>query len=239
MHKSAPIEMREIVLVTDGRSNIGGNPIDAARIAHDKGIIVNTIGIVEDGGKEEPYLELNGIVREGGGICDITSLSDLGYSMQMVTRQSVQITIEKAVSAQLKKITGRPLEEMEPESRSKIIEYIKQVGEEVDLKCAILLDCSGSMANKLRVAITSIEELLISFKARKGMSNIAVLTFPGRRGKECDLISGFTRDFDLLSGRLKLIKSGGGTPTYGGIMKAISVFEEEDYLEYPSHVNVY
>jgi len=239
MSVATPMELREIVVVTDGRSNIGGSPVDAARIAHQTGIIVNAIGIVEEGKEEEPYLELDGIVREGGGICDIVPLSGLGYSMQMVTRQSIQMTIEKAVSVQLKKIAGHSLEDMEPESRSKIIEYIKKVGEEVNLNCAILLDCSGSMVNKLHTAITSIEELLISFRSRKGMSSIAVLAFPGKRGEECELISRFTKDFDYLSSRLKLIKAGGATPTYGGIMNAIGIFEDENPSQYPAKVNVY
>ncbi len=239
MHKSIPMELKEIVVVTDGRSNIGGNPVDAARIAHSKGIVVNAIGILEESREEDPYIELDGIVREGGGICDIVALSGLGSSMQMVTRQSVQMTIEKAVSVQLKKIAGHSLEEIEPASRGKIIDYIRKVGEEVNLRCAILLDCSGSMASKLHTAVTSIEELLLSFRSRKGMSSIAVLAFPGRKGQHCDLISGFTADYELLSSRLGTIKAGGGTPTYAGIMKAVDIFGDEEYVDTPAQVNVY
>lgn len=233
-----PVELKEIIVVTDGRSNIGGNPIDAARIAHREGIIVNTIGIVGEEGEESPFIELDGIARAGGGICDIVPLYKLGYSMQMVTRKSIQMSIERAVSSQLKEIVGYSLQEMEPQSRSKIIEYIKKVGEEVSLKCAILLDCSGSMSNKLDAAVDSIQELIISFKSRKGKSSLAVLAFPGDRGEECKVISGFTTDYSRAMDSLRYLKAKGGTPTYGGIIKAISLFGGEE-CPYPVKANIY
>jgi Ca-activated chloride channel family protein len=238
MERATPMELKEIIVVTDGRSNIGGNPVEAARIAHREGIIVSSIGIVDGEQEEEPFIELEGIARAGGGICDIVPLSRLDYTLQMITRQSVQMTLERAVSLQLKKITGHSLEDMAPESRSRILEYIKKVGEEVSLKCAILLDCSGSMANKLSTAVSSIEELLISLKARKGKAQLGVIAFPGRRGGESELISGFTSDFSLLSSSLKQVKAGGGTPTYGGIMRAIELFEE-GVFKYPAEINIY
>ena len=34
-------------------------------------------------------MELDGIARAGGGICDIIPLAPAGYSVQMVTRQSI------------------------------------------------------------------------------------------------------------------------------------------------------
>ncbi|MBA1334612.1 MAG: hypothetical protein HPY66_2516 [Firmicutes bacterium] len=235
MKRIAAMELKEIIVVTDGRSNIGGDPEEAARIAHREGIIVNSIGIVENGGEEDPFIELEGIAKAGGGLCDIIPMTRLDYSMQMITRHSVQMTLERAVSFQLKKITGYRLDEMDPESRGRIIEYIKRVSDEISIKCVVLLDCSGSMANKMDTALSSIEELLISLNARKGISQLGVVIFPGKTGREYQIVSGFTSDFSVLSKNLKGITTGGGTPTYGGIMGAVELFAEEG-LQIADHV---
>lgn len=227
MKRIAAMELKEIIVVTDGRSNIGGDPVEASRIAHREGIIVNSIGIIEDGGEEDPFVELEGIAKAGGGVCDIIPINRLDYSMQMITRNSTQMTLERAVSLQLKKATGYRINEMDPESRGRIIEYIKRVSDEIDIRCVVLLDCSGSMANKLGTAVSSIEELLISLNARKGFSQLGVVVFPGKTGREYQVVSGFTPDFSVLSKNLKGIKAGGGTPTYGGIMGAVELFAEE------------
>ncbi len=234
-----PMELREIVVITDGKSNIGEKPAKASGLAHSKGIIVNTIGIMDSQEGEEPFLELDSIARVGGGICDIVPLTRLDYSVQMVTRQSVQMTIEKAVSRQLEKITGYCLEEMEPASRARILEYIQKVGDEVTLKCVVLLDCSGSMRNKIKTAIDSIQELLISLKARKGKSSLGIVAFPGGGSRETRVVSGLTDNFEILSSRLKDIRVGGATPTYGGIMRASEMFNEEDPGLYAQEANAW
>lgn len=221
------MRMKEIIVITDGKSNIGGDPIGASGIVHRKGIIVNAIGITGGGEDEEPYLELEGIAKAGGGICDIVPISRLGYSMQTVTRKSVQMTIEEAVGRQLRKITGYSLDDIEPDSRTRILEYIQRVGDEIDLKCVILLDCSGSMKNKIKTAIGSIQELLLSLRARRGRSSIGIVAFPGARGKESRVICGFTDDFGQLTTGLERIRVGGATPTYAGIIRAAAMFDEE------------
>lgn len=224
---TAPMELKEIIVITDGKSNVGGDPAGAALLAHKKGIIVNAIGIMDRGETEEPYIELENIAKAGGGICDIIPLSMLGYSVQMVTMQSVQMTIERAVSRQLRQITGYSLEDMEPDSRSRILEYIQKVGNEVSLKCVVALDCSGSMRSRIKTALGSVQDLLISLKTRKGRSYLGIVAFPGGAGRDSKVISGFTDDFDQLALRLNRIKTGGPTPTYGGIVQASCLFDGE------------
>ena len=94
------MELKEIIVITDGKSNVGGDPAGAALLAHKKGIIVNAIGIMDRGETEEPYIELENIAKAGAAYAIIPA-SMLGYSVQMVTMQSVQMTIERAVSRQL------------------------------------------------------------------------------------------------------------------------------------------
>jgi Ca-activated chloride channel family protein len=231
------MELREIIVITDGKSNIGGDPVDAARLVHKKGIIVNTIGITGKEEQEEPFVELDGIARAGGGICDIIPLTRLGYSIQTVTRKSVQMTIEKAVSRQLRKITGYSLDEMEPDSRTRILEYIQRVGDEVDLRCVVLLDCSGSMKNRIKTAVNSIQELLLSLRARRGRFCLGIVVFPGDAGRESRIVSGFTSDFEELALRLDTIKVGGATPTYAGIIRASEMFDGQDEAMYPDGIH--
>lgn len=231
-----PMQLREIIVITDGRSNIGDSPAGAARIAHRKGIIVNTIGITDSDGAEEPFVELDGIARAGGGICDIIPLPRLGYSVQMVTRQSIQMTIERAVSRQLQKITGYSMEDIPPDSRARVLEYIQRLGDEVDLKCVVALDCSGSMKNKIRTAKNSIQDLLISLKARKGRSYLGMVAFPGGDGRDSRVVSTFTDNFEELAVKLEGIKAGGPTPTYAGIMLSSRLFEEDNLGLYPAEM---
>ena len=61
-------------------------------------------------------MELDGIARAEQQYYDIIPLPRLGYSVQMVTRQSIQMTIERAVSRQLQKITGCSMEDIPPDS---------------------------------------------------------------------------------------------------------------------------
>jgi len=227
-----PMELKEIIVISDGKSNVGENPAKAAFLAHRKGIIVNAIGIMGSGEAEEPYIELEGIAKVGGGICDIIPLSMLDYSVQMVTMRSVQMTIERAVSRQLRNITGYSLEDMEPDSRARILEYIQRMGNEVSLKCVVAIDCSGSMKSRIKTALGSMQDLLISLKTRKGRSCLGIVAFPGRGGREGRVISGFTDDFDELTKRLKRIKVGGPTPTHAGIVRASRLFDGEDLTLY-------
>ena len=39
--------MKQIILVTDGCSNVGVSPVSAAAQAYEEGVVVNVIGIVD------------------------------------------------------------------------------------------------------------------------------------------------------------------------------------------------
>jgi ABC-type iron transport system FetAB ATPase subunit len=121
---------------------------------------------------------------------------------------------------------GQDMEKLEPQSRFKIVDFIEKYGDNVNLKCIIVLDTSGSMRDKPHLAKKSIMELLENLQERKGNSSIAVITYPGENEAMCSLTCGFTSEIDILRQKLESIRPGGGTPTGPAILKACELIYE-------------
>lgn len=225
------IEIKQIIVVTDGKSNAGGSPITAAKEALRSNIIVNAIGILDHGENEEHFREINDIANAGGGNWEYTSVSNLGYSMMAVTQKTVNNTIHSIVGNQLKKIIRGGIEDISPDKRGKIIRYIDELGEYAMVRCCIVIDCSGSMMNKMSMAKQSILELMNSTKGRNGDWKVAVIGFPGESGMLTKVIHPFTDDIKAIKSRLFELKAGGTTPTAAAIIHAIHLLECEDEVE--------
>lgn len=222
---SKEVVIKQVIVVTDGQSNVGGDPVAAAREAYSKDIIVNTIGIVDQKQQDEkPLAEIVDIAEAGGGIYEYTYIDELFQTMQSVTYKTVNRTIQEAVNKQLKEIIGQNLNDMNPASRSKILNYIDTYSDEVALQCCILLDTSGSMANKILSARYSILDLMESFKTRRGRIATAVIAYPVKE-QHCGLIFDFDEDLKDLEERLYTIKTQGTTPTAPAIYYAIELIE--------------
>lgn len=215
-------EIKQIIVVTDGRSNMGISPVEAAKKAHDVGITVSTIGIINLKGSsdEKDIEEVEEIAKAGGGLCEYSHIEELGRTIQNLTHRTAQRTIEQIVSKQLKLIMGEEIESLEPKSRLKIVDFIEKYGESINLKCVIVLDTSGSMRDRLSVARRSVIELLENLQGRKGSSSIAVIAYPGEAAAMCSTICDFTNEIDIMKQKLELVSSGGGTPTGPAILKA-------------------
>lgn len=215
-------EVRQIIVITDGKSNIGMSPIDAARQANKLGIVVSTIGIIghNGDGEERDIEELEGIAKAGGGLCEYTHLENLGMTVQVMTQKTAQKTIEQIVSKQLKTIIGVDINNLEPKSRFKIVEFIENYGDSINLKCVVLLDVSGSMSSKLDTARKSLVDLLQNLRARRGSSKIAVIRYPGYRDEAASIVSDFTDSTEKLQTDLSSLRANGGTPTGPAIEKA-------------------
>jgi Ca-activated chloride channel family protein len=219
------LEIKQIVLVTDGKSNMGGNPITAAKEAAVKNIVVNTIGIVSNHYQEESLYEIQQISLAGGGTWEVSTLDNLGFTMRAVTQKTINKTINTIVGNELKKIIGGDINEIPPGKRSKIVEYMEQLGEESSLKCCILMDCSGSMMNKLSSAKKSILELIDSLEGRKGHSQLAIIAFPGEKGEMTRLVQPLTENFKEAKTSIMSLRAGGTTPTAAAINKAVCIME--------------
>ncbi len=95
--------LKQIIIISDGQSNIGPNPGNMAALALDNSIIVNTIGII-DNEEESSIFELENIAESGGGICELTNINNLSETLSRVTVKSVYSTVEEMVSQELKEI---------------------------------------------------------------------------------------------------------------------------------------
>lgn len=220
--------IKQIIVITDGCSNQGENPAAAALEACKKGITVNAIGLMHNGFDATARAEIESMAEAGGGIADFANLADLSYSMQSLTRSSVQMTIDKAIQRQLATVVGPGgLAAVSPQIRGKIVGVWEDICETATLKCLILLDCSGSMQPKLAQAERSIHELLTSLQGRKGRNLLATAVFPGNMGDVCRIVMNFTADFNNIGSMLTVIRAGGLTPTGPAIIKAVNLFTEQ------------
>lgn len=221
-------EIKLIITVTDGRSNMGVSPVQAAARAFEAGITVSAIGVIDHSESidEKDIEEVEEIAKAGGGLCEYSYMEELGSTMQLLTQKTAQKTIEQIVGRQLRAIIGEDIENLEPKSRLKIVDFIESYGENVNLKCIIVLDTSGSMRNRLHIAKKSVVELLEGLQDRRGSCSIAVITYPADNSDMCSVICGFTSDINILKHKLEYMRSSGGTPTGPAIMKACMLMYE-------------
>ncbi len=223
------IEFKQVILVTDGESNVGINPVKVAEKMNKLGISVSTIGIVNNQETEKPLAEIQEIASKGGGVWEITDIKNLSKTMQMVTKKSTYKTIEEAVSKELKTVLGKNLDNIHPNSRKKILNVIEKIGDEMEIKCCIVIDCSGSMASKMHVAKKSIINLFTFLSERKAKTEIAVISYPGISDELYKISCNFTEDVSTLNNSLQHINTGGTTPTGDALEAAVELFEQNEY----------
>lgn len=222
------MKINQIIVVTDGRSNIGGDPIMASKKAWENDIVVSSIGIIGREESDESQIEeVQKIATKGSGEWELTYIENLSETLQMMTQKTVNKTLNCVVNKQLKEIIGSELEEIRPNDRNKFIEYIENLSDEITLKCCVLMDCSGSMKPKIQRARDSIIELMNSLQGRKGKSEIAIIAFPGRNKEMTNIISDFTDDIDLIKKKIYNMKASGTTPTAPAIYRAIEMFKSK------------
>lgn len=225
--------IKQLIIVTDGQSNVGGDPIEAAERAYRNGIIVNTIGIVDQKSTSEDALnEIAHIAKAGGGNYEYSYINELFQTMQSLTYKTVNQTLQDVVSKQLKEMIGQDINSMEPKSRSKILNYIDDFSDDVGIQCCILLDSSGSMANKIHIARHSILELIHSFKGRKGKVDVAVIAFPGDNLHTCKVLHSFNDSTDRLERAVYDVEPKGGTPTALAIEEGIKLINSFNKVKF-------
>lgn len=99
--------MKQILLITDGCSNVGASPVLAAAHALQDGIVVNVVGVLDYGTIGElGGLEIQEIAKAGGGIHRIVGTPQLAQTIQMMTRKTVVQTIQQAVNKEIQHILG-------------------------------------------------------------------------------------------------------------------------------------
>ncbi|MFD3261984.1 hypothetical protein ACE3MQ_25615 [Paenibacillus lentus] len=218
--------MRQIMLITDGCSNVGESPVLAAALARQEGITVNVVGIVDYGTIGElGSQEISEIARAGGGMSQLTATERLAQTMQMLTRKTVVQTVQQAVNRELRHILGSDgIEDLPPDKRSRVVEVIDDFSESSPLQVALLIDASASMKPKLAAVEEAIRDMMLSLGARKGQSQLAVFHFPGSRGEDAVLDLDWTLDLGSARSIFQRLVMKGATPTGPAIKKVMEFF---------------
>ncbi len=218
--------IRQILLITDGCSNVGENPAAIAALAREQGVAVNVIGVVEnDSIGSQGIAEIEAIAQAGGGFSRIVYTKELSKTVQMVTRQAMTQTIYGVVNRELTSLFGeeKEIDDLPPEKRGEVIEVVDDLGETLQLEICIVVDTSASMKHKLATVKESLLDLSISMQARTGDNSFALLTFPGKR-KETDKLINWTPKINELTTIFNKLTPGGVTPTGSALRDAIAAF---------------
>lgn len=224
--------LKQILLITDGCSNQGEDPIAMAALAKELGMTVNVIGVTDhDVIDEQGVKEIEGIALAGGGVSQIVYAQKLSQTVQMVTRKAMTQTLQGVVNKELQQILGRSqtIEDLPPEKRGEVLEVVDELGETVEVEVLILVDTSASMKDKLPTVKEALLDLSLSLNARSGENRFSVFVFPGKK-KEVEKLLDWTPRLESLTGIFAKLTTGGITPTGPAINEAISYFKKKRSL---------
>ncbi len=224
--------MKQILLITDGCSNVGMSPVVAAAHAAAEGISVNVVGVLDYGDVGElGAVEIAEIAKAGNGLSRLVHMRELTRTVQMMTRKTVVQTIQLAVQKELKQVLGDgSIDALPPEKRGEVVRVMDELGESSSLQVALLIDASASMKPKLAAVEEAIRDLMLSLQARQGKSEISVFHFPGsRNGDDCKLDLGWTNQLDGARTIFPKLQMGGTTPTGPAIMHVIDFYRQGGY----------
>ncbi|MEH7236350.1 vWA domain-containing protein [Bacillus sp. JJ1562] len=224
--------LKQILLITDGCSNQGEDPIAMAALAREQGVTINVIGVVEqDTIDERGMQEIEGMATAGGGVSQIVYSTQLSQTVQMVTKQAMTQTLQGVVNKELQQILGAKtsMEDLPPEQRGEVMEVVDELGETVDLEVLVLVDTSASMKHKLPTVKEALLDLSISLNARMGDNQFSVFVFPGKR-VEVERVLDWTPRLESLSSIFPKLTTGGITPTGPAIREALTYFKKKRSL---------
>lgn len=221
--------IKQILLITDGCSNHGEDPVAMAALAREFGITVNVIGVMEnDIIDEQGVREIEGIAQQGGGVSQIVYSQVLSQTVQMVTRKAMTQTLQGVVNQELRQILGNQasLENLPPEKRGEVLEVVDELNETVDLEVLILVDTSASMKHKLPTVKEALLDLSLSLNARMGNNQFSLFIFPGK-GNEVEKLLDWTPKLESLTTVFAKLNPSGMTPTGPALKEAITYFKEK------------
>jgi Ca-activated chloride channel family protein len=236
--------IKQIILITDGCSNVGTNPVVAAAHAYAEGIVVNVIGILDHGDLgQSGAFEVGEIAKAGGGLSRLVHTRQLSQTIQMMTRQTVAGTIRQTVQEELKRImtskqigqsTLDPIEVLSPQQRSQVIEVIDEMAETVSLRMSLLLDTSASMKSKWSAVTEAIHDLGLSVQARQGANEISIYRFPASSANKlsCEKLVHPTNQLAKMGEFFYNLEMRGTTPTGPAILEVVQdMIQKEEFAQ--------
>lgn len=226
--------LRQVLLITDGCSNSGENPVTTAARLFKSGIVVNVIGVVnEHEANPDSYDEINEIATAGGGVSQIVYEEDLSQTVQAVTVQAMSQTIQGVVNKELTQIFGeqKEIEDIEPERRGEVVELVEEMGETAHLQVLILVDTSASMHSKLPTVKEALLDLSYNLQARAGANEFAIYQYPHEQ-HTIGTITEWTCELQSISVIFPKLTLGGMTPTGPALNEAMQQFAKKQIEGY-------
>ncbi|WAA12352.1 vWA domain-containing protein [Fervidibacillus halotolerans] len=221
--------IKQILLITDGCSNEGEDPVAMAALAKEQGVTVNVIGVMKnDTIDEQGMKEIESIAEQGGGVSQVVYTEMLSQTVQMVTRKAMTQTLQGVVNRELKQILGSEteMEDLPPEKRGEVFEVVEELNDTVNLDVLILVDTSASMKYKLPTVKEALLDLSLSLNARTGNNRFSVFVFPGKK-QFVNKLMDWTPNLDTLPSIFSKLSSGGMTPTGPAIKEALRHFTKK------------
>ncbi|MFC7061777.1 VWA domain-containing protein [Halobacillus seohaensis] len=222
--------LKQILLLTDGCSNYGEDPIAVAALARNQGVTVNVIGVLDDlqAGEPQGLKEVESIAEAGGGVSQIVYQKNLSETVQMVTKQAMNQTIQGVVNKELQHILGesKTIEELPPEQRGEVVEIVDDLGETCQLEVLVLVDSSASMHHKLPTVKEALADLSLSLNARTGANQFSVYSFPDPKHTIKERLA-WTTELSAMHGLFSKLSSGGYTPTGPALKEALYAFTKK------------
>lgn len=212
--------LRQLLLITDGCSNAGKDPVYVAQVARDRGVVTSVIGIIDDGALgEKGRREAQNIAEAGGGMCRIVRVEDLAHTMQMVTRQTMQLTLHEVVNAELRQLVGGESEGLPPATKTKVARFVDTLTEEVAVEIALVVDISASMSGKMAAVREAVRDLEMGLAARTGLHRLIVVTYPGPNGEAAELHEDVPKS---IADAIGALRTAGNTPTGPALELAVT-----------------
>lgn len=225
--------MKQIILITDGCSNVGVNPVVAAAQALAEGIVVNVVGIIDAGDIGElGAAEIGEIAKAGGGLSRLADTNTLSQTVQMMTRRTVTHTIQQAVGKELRHLLGDSrIEALPPGKRAEVVQVMEDMTENSELRIVLLIDASASMKPKIPAVREAIQDLMLSLQARQGVSELAVFHFPGKNNEDAEQDLEWTRDLAKTKNLFYKLNMKGTTPTGPAILHVVRFMMDNRFGE--------
>ncbi|WP_240666774.1 hypothetical protein [Longirhabdus pacifica] len=229
--------IKQILLITDGCSNVGIDPVVAAAQAKEEQIIVNVVGVLDQGDiGEMGAQEIKQIAHAGGGMSSIVSTHQLAQTVQMMTRKTVMGTIQHVVHKELKKSFGTEhLQQLPIDKRAKAVEVMENMTESIPIQVALLIDSSASMKSKLPSVKEAIADLCISLQSRMGEGKLCVFHYPGlNRVDDVKLSLDWTDQVQHVYPLFNKLSMRGTTPTGPAILHVIDYMISSNHITAPA-----
>ncbi|MCP3029680.1 VWA domain-containing protein [Halobacillus sp. A5] len=234
--------LKQILLITDGCSNYGEDPVAVAALARNQGVTVNVIGVLDDHQPGEPQglKEVESIAEAGGGVSQIVYQKNLSETVQMVTKQAMTQTIQGVVNKELQHILGerKTIEELPPEQRGEVVEIVDDLGETCQLEVLVLVDSSASMHHKLPTVKEALADLSLSLNARSGSNQFSVYSFPDPKHTIKQRVD-WTSELSAIHNLFSRLSSGGYTPTGPALKEALYAFTNKSIRRDEGRVDPY